>query len=189
VTPIDPFAFAARIGEILDSLGIPYLVGGSVASMVYGETRFTRDLDLLIDADEKAVRALAAQMEGEYYIDADAAADAVRHHSTFNAIHLESLMKVDFFVPEDRAAARAQIARGRVMPAGEGMARFYAPEDIIIQKLRWFRLGGETSEQQWRDIVGVLRVKGDELDHLYLDRAAEAFEVADLLARARDDAR
>lgn len=185
MTGVDPFAFAVRIGAILDDLGIPYLVGGSLASITFGEPRFTQDLDLMIDAGEDEVRALAARLQDDFYVDADAAADAVRHCSTFSAIHIETFLRVDFFTIGDLPAVRReQLARGRVMPLALGRARFYSPEDIVVQKLRWFRMGGEISDQQWRDVLGVLRVSR-EMDAAYLDRAADAFGVRDLLERAR----
>jgi hypothetical protein len=108
--------------------------------------------------------------------------------STFSAIHIETFLRIDFFPIGDLPAVRReQLARGRVMALPAGTARFYAPEDIVVQKLRWYRMGGPVSDQQWRDVSGVLRVNGD-LDQPYLDRAAEAFGVRDLLDLARQDA-
>jgi hypothetical protein len=111
MTEADPFAFAVSIGAILDELEIPYHVGGSVASIMYGEPRLTKDLDLMIDAGERDVRALAARLEQEFYIDADAAAEAVRYGSTFSAIHIETFLRVDFFLIGDLQAVRRQQLR------------------------------------------------------------------------------
>ncbi|HEX8251877.1 MAG TPA: hypothetical protein VF846_01925 [Thermoanaerobaculia bacterium] len=188
MTPADPFVFAARIGAILSSLGIRYVVGGSVAAMIYGEPRMTTDLDIVVDADEKQVRALVAYLKDEYYIEEEDALQAVKYGSSFNAIHFEASLKIDFFVAEKRAAVREQFARARMVLLPEGVACFYAPEDILIRKLLWFRLGGEQSERQWRDIIGIIRLIDEPLDDVYLDRAAASFEVTDLLARAREAA-
>ena len=189
MTEADPFHFAVTIGAVLDELGIPYVIGGSVASITFGEPRFTKDLDLMIDADENDARALSARLADEFYIDADAAAEAVRYRSTFSAIHIETFLRVDFFLIGDMEdARREQLARGRVMPLARGTARFYSPEDIVVQKLVWFRMGGGVSDQQWRDVIGVLRISAREIDVAYLDRAADTFGVRDLLERARQDA-
>jgi hypothetical protein len=188
MTEADPFAFAVKIGALLDEMGIPYLVGGSVASMMYGEPRYTRDLDLVIDTDERGARTLAEHLQDEFYIDVEGAAEAVRERSVFSAIHIETFLRVDFFTIGDfHAARREQLARGRVIAVSNGVARFCSPEDIIVQNLLWYRMGGHVSEQQWRDVVGVLRVSTG-LDHVYLDRAADAFDVRDLLELARQDA-
>ena len=60
----------------------------------------------------------------------------------------------------------------------------HTPEDILLQKLRWFRMGGEVSDRQWRDVRGIVRVQGDRLDGAYLHRGATTLGVADLLTRA-----
>jgi len=185
MTPADPFQFAARIARLLDSLGIRYVIGGSVASSFYGEPRSTLDLDVMIEADEAGARSLAEALQGEFYVDADAAVEAVQHGSTFNAIHVASAMKVDFFIAENEDAVRTQLDRRRGLDVEDTVLWFYAPEDIIVRKLVWFRMGGEVSERQWNDVTNVLRVLRDRLDDAYLARAAEAFGVADLLAHAR----
>ncbi|HEX6100114.1 MAG TPA: hypothetical protein VF432_27625 [Thermoanaerobaculia bacterium] len=93
MTPADPFQFAARVARVLDSVGIRYVIGGSVASSFYGEPRSTLDLDIMIDADAEAARTLAEALKDEFYVDAEAAVDAVKHGSTFNAIHIASTVK------------------------------------------------------------------------------------------------
>lgn len=180
MTPTDPFSFAVGVARVLDALEIRYVIGGSVASSYYGEPRTTLDLDIMIEADEAAARALAEALSGEFYVDGDAAADAVRHGSTFNAIHIASAMKVDFFIAEPRDAVRRQLERRRRV----GSVWLYAPEDIIVRKLVWFRMGGEVSERQWNDVTNMLRLVRD-LDDAYLTEVAEELGVSDLLTRAR----
>lgn len=160
MTPTDPIRFAARVARTLD-------------------------LDIMIEVNEAAARALAAALQGEFYVDADAAGEAVHHGSTFNAIHVASAMKVDFFIAEDRAAVRKQLDRRQPLAVEDVVLWFYAPEDIIVRKLLWFRMGGEVSERQWNDVASLLRVRRGGLDEAYLTRAAEEFAVGDLLARAR----
>ena len=185
MTPADPFHFAALVARYLDELRIRYVVGGSVASSFYGEPRTTLDVDVMIEVDEATVRALADSMKDDFYVDVDDAVDAVRHGHSFNAIHFATTTKVDFFIAEDRAAVRAQLARRRALETAAGTVWFYAPEDILVRKLVWFRLGGEQSDRQWRDIAGLLRLSHDALDRGVLERAAEEFGVRDLLERAQ----
>lgn len=184
MTPADPSVLASLVARILDKAGLRYVIGGSVAASIYGEPRSTLDLDIMIEADEQSVRALVIQLAGEFHVDEQAAVDAVRQRGTFNAIHLASAMKVDFFIAEDDARTREQLDRRRAVDAGGQRLLFYAPEDIVIRKLLWFRMGGEQSERQWRDVIGILRLSGRSMDRAYLKRSAAEFAVDDLLKRA-----
>ncbi len=181
MTPADPSPLAAAVAAILESEGIPYVIGGSVAASIYGEPRSTLDVDVMIDAGEEPVRRLVHRLEQEFHVDQESAVDAVKRRGTFNAIHLASSMKVDFFIAEDDRA-REQIKRRRLVDVGGRRLFFYAPEDIVIRKLAWFRMGGEVSDRQWRDILGILRLT--PVDREYLQRASVAYGVADLLDRA-----
>lgn len=183
---VDPLGIARILAVVLDDLGIPYMVGGSVASAYHGEPRSTVDLDLVIDADEAQARGLAERIAAEFYVDAEDAVDAVRRSTSFNVIHYETSTKVDIFVAERRPAVREQFDRHDTID-GTSLS-VYTAEDIIVQKLHWFRLGNEVSERQWRDVIGVLRMRRGELDDQYLARAAQAFGVGDLLDRAIQDA-
>lgn len=182
MTPIDPLRLASDVAAVLDQLGIPYVIGGSVASSVLAEPRTTLDLDIMIDVDETKVRRLVASLGESFYVSEEDAVDAVRHLRSFNAIHFGSAMKVDFFVAEP--LGREQITRRRALEprADVGRLFFYSAEDLIIRKLLWFRAGGEQSSRQWRDVTSLLKAAPLDTSAL-LSRAREQC-VNDLLLRA-----
>jgi hypothetical protein len=172
--------------RVLDGLGIRYLVGGSLASSAYGEARTTQDVDIVVDLVEAQVDPFVERLGSDYYADDERARQAVARRASFNVIHLPTMSKIDIFVAGDDAASRRQLKRRRtiVLPGLPEVALSVAsPEDVIVQKLRWYRLGNEVSERQWRDALGVLRVQGGALDHGYLRGAARDLEVEDLLER------
>ncbi len=109
---------------------------------------------------------------------------------SFNLIHLATMFKIDVFVskgrPFDRSAAER--ARRHVIDDETPDGGFFvaSAEDTVLAKLEGFRLGGETSERQWWDIVGVLRV-GADADRAYMNRWSAALGVSDLLERALAD--
>ncbi len=181
-------AVLVEVAGLLDRLGIPYVVGGSLASMQHGVVRMTLDADVVIDLRAEHVEPLAAGLEGSFYVDRQAMREALRQHRSFNAIHLDSLFKIDFFVtrtgPFDLEELRRAVVRTDLVPDGAPV-RFKTAEDVLLRKLLWFREGGETSEQQWKDVLGLLAVQRGALDEGYLDRWAAEIGVADLLARAR----
>jgi hypothetical protein len=179
-------AALAPIVEALEELGVAYHIGGSVASSVYGIPRLTIDADLVADLRLDHVRPLVKQLEVEYYIDADAVRDAIRRRSSFNAIHLDTMLKVDVFIPKMRAFDQEELRRTRQEILAEGTRSFYmsSPEGTILNKLEWYRMGGEVSDRQWNDILGALKVQGTALDMVYMQRWAKALQVTDLLERA-----
>lgn len=175
-----------EVAAILEDLGIPYLVGGSLASSVHGVARFTQDADLVIDLREAKVGLLVERLRERFYVDLERARNAVQRRASFNVVHLGTMVKVDLFVLADEPHARQELNRSRRLPlpgTESGAVSVASAEDIILQKLRWYRLGGEVSERQWTDAVGVLRVQGDRLDFDYLRAAARDLEVDDLVAR------
>ncbi len=180
-----------QVAEVLERLGVPYLVGGSLASSLHGLPRATQDVDLVADLREEHVGAFAAALEADFYLDAEAIRSALRHRSSFNVIHLETMFKIDVFTTKDDEATRQEMQRRQSYTLSEAPQReivVASPEDVILQKLHWFRLGGEVSDRQWQDVLGVMKVQGDALDEDYLARMAAQMDLADLLRRARREA-
>jgi hypothetical protein len=185
MTPIDPLAIAAIVAGILEAVDLRYAIGGSVAASLMGEPRSTLDLDIMIERDVEKTRLLALKLLETCYVDQESAVVAARTHGTFNAIHLDSSMKIDFFVAEDsRLATEALAHRRRVEPAGSSALYFYALEDLVARKLVWFRLGGGVSERQWRDVIGMLRINAGSVDLERLRALALSADVLDLLEAA-----
>lgn len=176
------------ITTVLDRLQIPYAVGGSWASSLFGKPRFTNDADILVGPFPGKEAAFCASFGEDYYVSLPMIQDAIRRRSSFNIIHWPSGFKVDLFIRKDRPFEASVLARRRIYPLPEGNSFILvSAEDIILLKLEWYRLGGGGSERQMEDVQGVLQVQGDTLDRAYLDRWAEILGVADLLERARKE--
>jgi hypothetical protein len=179
----------APVARAFERLGVAWHIGGSVGSSIHGVPRSTLDVDVVADLSQDHVKGLVDELSEAYYVDEDMVRDAVRRRASFNVIHLETMLKVDVFVLKhgtyDRTAfSRAQsreLEPGAVFPVA-------SPEDTILNKLEWFRLGNEISERQWKDVVGVMRVQRERLDRGYLAKWAAALGLEDLLTRAYADA-
>ncbi len=170
-----------------ERVGADWAVGGSLASTAYGEPRATNDIDVVANLDESSARDLASALDGQFFVDAQSAAKAARDFDSFNIIDQRSFMKVDVFVPRPGAMGRGQLDRRRTLELVGGVeVPVLGPEDIVLQKLRWYRLTGETSDRQWRDVLAVLRSGG--LDDDYLNTVAGGAGLSPLLARARGEA-
>jgi hypothetical protein len=169
-----------------EDLGIAYCLGGSVASSSYGRPRTTLDVDLVVDLKKVHLHPLVTRLAGAYYIDRQMIEEALQHHACFNLIHLETMYKLDVFVlpehPFDQCAF-SRIRPGSLVSEGLQMM-FFSPEDVVLHKLYRFRLGGEVSERQWDDVLGVLKVQGSALDQVYMKHWADVLAVLDLLQQA-----
>jgi hypothetical protein len=172
----------------LESLGISYYIGGSIASSVYGVARSTLDADLAADLKLKDIAPLVEHLQASYYIDREMVEDAVRHHSSFNLIHFATATKIDIFVLQRRGFDRRVLERSRLDTlAVEPQAHVFrvaSPEDVILHKLRWYQEGGGVSERQWSDVLGVLKMQSASLDYAYLRHWAGQLGVAQLLEHA-----
>ena len=183
----EPIQVAIQVARVLETLGIAYTTGGSIASSFAGEPRSTADVDFVVDVSERQVPALLGLLDPDFYVDPEALQRAVRDRSSANLIHHDTSIKVDLFIAGGTPLDRQQLARRRRVSLGSDQVLYvHPPEDILLQKLRWYRLGGEVSDRQWRDITAIVRVQGGSLDRAYLMANAPVLGVADLLTRALD---
>ncbi len=183
----DPVAVALGVAEILEACGLRYLVGGSLASSMSGEPRSTLDVDIVVAMTESDVGRVTEGLRVEFDVDEQAVARAVRERSSVNVFHRSGAIKVDLFVLGGSPLDEEPMNRRQRVQVTANPDRYlyaYTPEDILLQKLHWFRKGREVSDRQWRDVLGILLVQGAALDLAYLRQRAERLGLSDLLARA-----
>jgi hypothetical protein len=175
------------VTRTLEELGILYAVGGSLASSLHGVMRSTLDVDIVADMRLEHIQPLVAALSKDFYADDEMMRDAIEHHSSFNLIHYETAFKVDIFIQKLRAFDKMQLERRTasiITTEPEQSVYITSPEDTILAKLEWYRLGDEVSDRQWRDILGVLKTRATELDLEYMRKWAKELKVSDLLERA-----
>lgn len=182
----EPIEVTLLVIAAFEKLQIRYLIAGSLASAIYGEPRATRDADLLADVKAEHVRSLSEMLESQFNIAEEAILAALKYRSSFNVIHYESLFKVDVFLPKPRQFDEQEFERRALHVVAhnpERHAYVASAEDVVLAKLDWYRQASEVSQQQWRDIVGILKANEDRLDVEYLRRTANELGVLDLLQR------
>ena len=171
---------------------IPYYISGSIASSIYGMARATMDIDIVADVKLHHISLLRQELEKSYYIDEEMIKEAIQNISSFNLIHLETVIKIDVFIFKDIPYHQNALERKiKDTLEDDGIKTefyFLSPEDIIISKLQWYEIGGKVSERQWLDVIGVIKVQGDSLDKNYLQVWAKKLGIFELLKNAFNDA-
>lgn len=167
---------ARQIGNLLEKHRIRYHLTGGVVVSYYGEIRNTQDVDIVIDLENGLdTQALFHDLAADFMISRSAFEDALRRNAMFQLLDMRTMLRADIyingFMPErfDRTV-RAEIAPGIFLP-------ILKPEDAILSKLHWIRLGSERSR---RDVVTMMKIQ-TELDRPYLRSTAEALGVAEIL--------
>lgn len=190
-TPDILFALEPVI-KVFERLSIRYYIGGSIASSLYGIARATLDIDIVADMKLRHVSVLKESLENDYYFDEDMVKDAIIRKSTFNLIHLKTGTKLDVFIFRKEPYQSEAIQRRRKDTLGEGGTEstfyFSSAEDIVVNKLLWYKMGGKVSERQWRDVVGVIKVQSEQLDTKYLKIWSQKLSVWSLLEKAFKEA-
>jgi len=181
------------ITKLFKEIGIQYLIGGSVASSMLGLSRTTMDVDIVSIITTNRVSDLYEGLKDKYYIDKEMIYDAIEKRSSFNIIHIESMFKVDIFILKDREYDKESFFRKKIDSFSEGENYIdifiYSPEDIILNKLEWYKIGGEISERQWNDVKGVIKVQDKNLDLDYLIKWSKELKVNDLLEKVLNEAK
>ena len=187
--PEDIIDVALRVAAALESVGGRYFVGGSLASSLDGHPRATNDVDFVVDLSLGKLAAFTAALGPDFEVDGDMLRDAILRGRCANIFYLPQILKVDLFGHAHGAYDDSEFSRRRAVPVREGRQLVVkAPEDTILRKMLWYREGGEVSDRQWSDILGVLRAQGNGLDFSYLRTWATQLAVRDLLDRAVTEA-
>jgi len=183
----DPISLALRVAAILDHLSIPYYIGGSLASSILGEPRYSEDLDLAIAATSTQTQPLLNAFTPNFYLSETAVTDALNQRSSsFNLISLDSAEKIDIFVPGNDPFSQSKLARRIQHPVPNGQLWIASAEDMVLQKLLWRRRS--QSEKQWRDVLGILKVQAQDLDFDYLENWATQLQLLDDLIKVLSEA-
>jgi hypothetical protein len=184
----ETFLTIQEIVAILNRLGIPYLIGGSVASSVYGIARHTSDVDFVVQIKLGDIPLFMEAVKTDYYADDEMIAEAIHTGTSFSLLHLTRLVKLDMFIKQNTAWAEEAWKRrqqGFLEANGEALpVNLPSPEDMVLQKLRWFQMGGGVSDRQWSDILGMLKVQGERLDRAYLRHWAADLGLTERLEQA-----
>ena len=177
----------AVVDAVIGALGrhaVPYFITGSFASSVHGEFRATNDIDIVAQLDASKLESLMAELSTAFVADLDQATEALERGTSFNLIHSTTFLKVDIFPCAsefDRVATERALSL--VIPGASEPLRVASLEDILLAKLRWYRLGDESSDTQRRDIAKLVELNRDQLDLEYARHWATTLGVDDLLVR------
>jgi hypothetical protein len=178
----DSISLAGELHQIFESININYYVSEGVASSIHGEPRSTRDLDLVIEIKVNQIDLLVKTLEASgYYCPAGAVEDLQKGYGNMlNITHTKTIANADIYITDNSPYSRSQMNRIILIDL-DGIPAFWiaSAEDIILQKLHGGK--GSKSEQQWRDVLGIIKLQSEGLNYGYLTKWAEILDlVADL---------
>ncbi|HXO22161.1 MAG TPA: hypothetical protein VOA87_19765 [Thermoanaerobaculia bacterium] len=176
------------VARALDDLGIPYYLGGSLASSLHGIPQSAQDAELVADLKPEHLKRLSAALSATFYIDRGKAAAAVRRRTSFRLLHLQTFHEVELHVLRDDPLPHQAMARRQRLALPGIEVAVASPEDVILQKLHGLRLGDEISSLAWEDVQGILKVQRSGVDLHYLGQRAKEMRLEGLLQRALDEA-
>jgi hypothetical protein len=172
----------------LERMGVRHYLTGSLASSLHGEPRATNDADLVAQLNLGHLAPLQAELGERFHVDEEDFGHAVASGRSFNLVDEVELAKVDVFCVRDEGYQREALSRVVRLELERGdpfsTVNVASAEDTVISKLRWYRLGNEVSDRQWRDIVGVLSARRGRLDLDYVRSWCQRLGLEDLLDRA-----
>lgn len=174
--------------KVYDKYNIRYYICGSLASSLYGMARSTQDVDIVSDINFELTDKIVEDLKSDYFILSEMITEAIKYKSSFNLIHLETMIKIDIFILKDEPYHKISIERisdDSIFPDQDSFkVKFSSPEDVILSKLKWYKEGNMISERQWLDVLGIIKVQNEKLDKIYLLKWAEELNILNLLIQA-----
>lgn len=170
--------FLTTVVEILDEARVPYMLTGSLAAAHYALPRATQDIDFIVDVTPEQIDHVVDRLlDKGFYVDREAAFDAYRTRSQFNAIDPEQGWKLDLMIRKDRPFSVEEFGRRRLAVILDVEISLTSLEDLILAKLEWSRAG--ESDLQRRDVLNLVEAAGDSIDRVYVEHWAAALGLLD----------
>lgn len=169
---INEFATLKKIITILDDANIPYMLTGSLAMNFYGHARATNDIDIVVLVAENSSKKLFQLLEKDFYVAEEAIKEALSHKTLFNVIDQNSVFKVDLIICKNDFHSQESFSRRQKIKFDDYEISVISPEDLILAKLEWLK--ATNSEIQKNDIVNILKISDENLDHNYLQKTTKA---------------
>lgn len=174
---IDELEVLKIVAKRLESADIRYMITGSIAANFYTTPRMTRDIDIVIEAEENDADTLFSLFSKDFYIDKDAVRNAIHDKRMFNIIHNEGVIKIDFIIRKDSEYRKTEFKRQRTIIFEELRIHITSPEDLILSKLFWAK--ESLSEMQISDVKNMMKTVQD-LDLDYIQNWVKVLELEEI---------
>lgn len=170
----------------LERAGVAYMITGGVAAVIYGDPRFTRDVDVVLELGAAEIPALVGVFDAEEFylpLEESLAEEVLRPEGGhFNVIHHETALRADVYLAGEVPLHRWALDRVLRLPLSGGTISVAPIEYVIIRKLEYFR--DSRSDRHLRDISMMLRLSGDTVDTASLREWCTRLDLTALLEQA-----
>ncbi|MFC1668283.1 hypothetical protein ACFL1T_02715 [Chlamydiota bacterium] len=179
--------FLTELIEFFKKTEIEYMISGSLGSSLHGEPRATNDVDLIIAPTLSQLNTfLSLISDNDYYVNNDTALEAFQNKLMFNIIDKKTGWKADIIIRKNRPFSIKEFER-RMHGTIFGIETFVvSPEDAILSKLEWAKKSNSTI--QYKDALGILTIKENSIDKMYLKEWAHKLSLTQLLEQLFKDA-
>lgn len=174
---------ALAVIDALESLGVPYMVVGSLASNLYGIPRMTQDADFVLEIDLPTLRTVADRLGAAFRLDPQMGVEMVTGTSRYVLQVVETPFTIEFFLLSDDPHDRQRFARRQMVTVLGRKAAVPTAEDVIVTKLRWWREVRRPKDLQ--DARGILAVQGDRIDWDYVQSWCDRHGTREILDELR----
>jgi hypothetical protein len=165
-----------------ETLGIQYMLTGSMAMTYYAQPRMTRDIDLVVEILPGFIGRIEYVFKNEYYLSAESIKDAIDKEFMFNLIHINSAVKIDCIVRKNQKYRLVEFDRRNKIKVNDLEIFIVSIEDLIISKLLWAK--DSHSEIQIKDVRNLL---AKNYDKKYIELWAKELDIYELLTEIKND--
>lgn len=155
-----------KVIDVLEELGVPYMLTGSLANMLYAKPRLTADADFVVVLDRVSIGEIADRLRDHYQFDPQMTFETATATTRFKFRHREMRFSIEFFLLSDSPHDRERFRRRRIERMWDRDVPIPTAEDVVVTKLQWAARANRLKDRE--DLHQILKRQTPNLDWPYI---------------------